>query len=48
LNKLYNKFAKTVAPFSGLGRDIEKIFDPEKRYIGPDYELDLDPFARNS
>jgi len=47
-DKIIQQFAKTVAPFSGIGRDIERIFDPTKRYIGPDYELDLDPFARNA
>ncbi len=46
--KIIQQYAKTVAPFSGIGRDIERIFDPTKRYIGPDYELDLEPFARDA
>ena len=43
-NKLLQQVSKTISPFSGLGRDFEKIFDPEKRYYGGDYELDLDPY----
>lgn len=46
--KIIKQYSKTVAPFSGVARDVERIIDPTKRYIGPDYELDLDPFARNA
>mgnify|MGYP003111030537 CR=1 FL=1 len=45
--KIIQQYSKTIAPFSGIARDVERIFDPQKRYIGPDYELDLEPFLRN-
>ena len=35
---------KRQVPYSSLGRDFERLFDPEKRYIGPDFEIDLNPF----
>tara|TARA_R100001460_G_scaffold30470_1_gene60161 strand:+ start:3589 stop:6576 length:2988 start_codon:yes stop_codon:yes gene_type:complete len=43
-DKIIQQFSKTIVPFSGVAGDIERIIDPTKRYNGPDYELDLEPF----
>ena len=44
MEKIIKQYANVVVPYSSLGRDFERLFDPEKRYIGPDFEVDLNPF----
>ena len=41
---IIKQYGNVVVPYSSLGRDFERLFDPEKRYIGPDFETDLNPF----
>ena len=41
---IIKQYGNIVVPYSSLGRDFERLFDPEKRYIGPDFEIDLNPF----
>lgn len=47
VQSIIKQYANVVVPYSSLGRDFEKLFDPEKRYIGPDFDVDLDPFKKD-
>lgn len=44
VEKIIKQYGNVVVPYSSLGRDFERLFDPEKRYVGPDFEVDLNPF----
>lgn len=40
LEKIIRQYGNVVVPYSSLTRDFERLFDPEKRYNGPDFEID--------
>jgi len=43
IEKLIKQYSTVIVPYSSFNRDLERLFDPTKRYIGPDYEIDLEP-----